>query len=104
MFEDEEGEMTKKLTESLRRAMVPPTGLRYFSLCRLLMLLLTTEFDFRVRALDPAALVALGLFSYGCSLEEHVRGGMCFDGRCGQRASWEKVRGNINILTWQVIF
>jgi hypothetical protein len=31
------------------------------------------------------------VFGYGCSVEEHVKFGMCLDGQCGRRAKWEDV-------------
>jgi hypothetical protein len=31
------------------------------------------------------------VFGYGCSVEEHVKYGLCLDGMCGRRAKWEDV-------------
>jgi len=31
------------------------------------------------------------VFGYGCSVEEHVKYGLCLDGQCGRRAKWEDV-------------
>jgi hypothetical protein len=31
------------------------------------------------------------VFGYGCSVEEHVKYGLCLDGLCGRRAKWEDV-------------
>ena len=31
------------------------------------------------------------VFGYGCSIEEHIKYGLCLDGKCGRRAKWEDV-------------
>jgi len=48
------------------------------------------------RSFDTAALISLGVFAYGCNLDEHVRYGMCLDGKCAQRSSWETVRWHLS--------
>ena len=41
-----------------------------------------------------SALAERGVFAYGCSFDEHVKYGMCVDGLCSRRASWEHVSVN----------
>lgn len=31
------------------------------------------------------------VFGYGCSVQEHIKYGLCLDGLCGRRAKWEDV-------------
>ena len=35
--------------------------------------------------------VLKAVFGYGCSVEEHIKYGLCLDGQCGRRAKWEDV-------------
>ena len=36
-------------------------------------------------------LSAAAVFGFGCNLSQHLKYGMCLDGKCGRRGNWEEV-------------